>query len=467
VHPPFGLEDLTGKTESMKEVMNIIPPLGLAYIASYLEADGHDVRIYDCQLDKTHQELLKELNQFNPEVVGLSTTTPTFPSTLETARGVKKTLPKSKTIIGGVHVTALPQETMSFECFDIGVLGEGEETMLDLINRLEKSGGTELHEVKGIAYRENGKLKINERRPFMKNLDLLPFPARHLLPPLSDYKPTPASYRKLPLAHLITTRGCPYQCTFCDRSIFGEKYRERSVENVMEEIEELIERYKVRELKFFDDTFSLNKKRVSAICREFKKRRLDIGWSCLTRVDSVTKEMLKEMKEAGCWQVLFGLESGDPRMLSLLKKGVTVKQNEEAVILAQSLGLSVRADFIVGTPGETRDSLERTLRFAIRLNMDFAHFNKFTPYPGTELYRMLINKGYDFDFITRSCSQLDHSYVMYTPDDMTSEELGSFVDRAYKRYYLRPEYILKQLSNIRSTTDINRMIRGFFAIYNL
>ncbi len=451
----------------MKSVMNIIPPLGIAYIGAVLEQAGHDVAIYDCQLDITHEELTRRLILDDPELVGISATTPTFPSALQVGKEVKQSLPETITVIGGVHVTALPREVMSFDCFDIGVLGEGEETMEELSAHIARKGTSNLKKVAGIIYRDGGRIKITGRRPPIKDLDSLPYPARHLLSPLSEYRPTPASYRQLPLAHLMTTRGCPYQCTFCDRSIFGSKYRARSVNNVMGEIAEVVEKYGVREIKFFDDTFTLDKKRVSAICREFKERKLDLEWSCLTRVDSVTKEMLTEMRDAGCWQVLFGLESGDPRMLSLLKKGTTVEQNRRAVRLAQSVGLSVRADFIVGTPGETKDSMERTLEFAIQMNMDFAHFNKFTPYPGTELYHRLIDEGYTFDFVTRSCSQLDHTYTMYSPDGMTGEELSSFVDKAYKSYYLRSEYIFKQLSKIRSLTDVDRMIKGFSAIYNL
>ena len=467
VNPPFSLEDLVGKTESMKSVMNIIQPLGLAYVAAVLEKAGHEVVIYDCQLGITHEELSKRLVSDNPELVGISATTPTFPSAIRVGKEVKQSLPETIVVIGGVHATALPQETMSFECFDIAVLGEGEKTMEELSMHLETKGTSDLEEVAGIAYRQQGELRLTKTRPFIQDLDSLPYPARYLLPPLSEYKPTPASYRRLPLGHLITTRGCPYQCTFCDRSIFSSKYRARSAENVMGEIEELIDRYRVQEIKFFDDTLTLDRKRIFEICRGFKERKIDVGWSCLSRVDSISREMLIAMKEAGCWQILFGLETGDSRMLSLLKKGATVEQNEEAVKLAHDVGLSVRADFIVGTPGETLENMERTLRFAIGLNMDFAHFNKFTPYPGTELYHNLTEEGYEFDFTSRSCSQLDHSYIMYVPEGMAEKQLREFIDTAYKRYYLRPRYILKQMKQIQSLTDIKRLIDGFFAIYNL
>ena len=256
------------------------------------------------------------------------------------------------------------------------------------------------------------------------------------------------------------------RCTFCDRGVFGQRYRIRSAENVVDEIEVLINERGAKELKFFDDVFTLNRKRLYAIFDEMKQRGIDIGWSCLTSVKWINKEMLERMKNAGCWQVLYGLESGDQRMLDLLKKGVTVEQNERAVRSAQSLGLRVRGDYILGTPGDTLESMETTLQFAIRMNTDTAHFNKFTPYPGSDLYNMLVNQGYHWDFAEYH-SQLDHSVMMYVPDGVSEAEYRKFLDTSYRRYYLRTGYIWKQLKGIRSIGDINRLYLGYKAIKGL
>jgi radical SAM superfamily enzyme YgiQ (UPF0313 family) len=265
---------------------------------------------------------------------------------------------------------------------------------------------------------------------------------------------------------LITTRGCPSRCTFCDRAVFGSTYRQRSADNVLDEIEELFFKFGARELRFFDDTFTLNKKRVFEICDKLKERRIKAPWTCLTKVTNVSEEVFRKMKEAGCWQVLFGLESGDDRMLKLLKKGTTVEQNERAIKLAKKVGFSVRGDFIVGTPGETLESLKRTLEFAIRTGLDFAHFNKFVPLPGTELYDTLANQGYQFDF-TKQFSILDHSAIFYVPESMTKKEFKEFLDYANRAFYLRPAYILKKLISIRTFAELKGHINGFLAIYGL
>ncbi len=463
VNPPFSMEDIVGETKSMKDVMNIIQPLGIAYIAAVLEKEGYYVKIAEGNF-MNHDQIKDYIKNEKPDVVGITTTTPTFESVIKVAKDIKEINKDIKIVIGGSHVTALPNEAIKEDCFDIGVIGEGEITFLELVKALEK--GTSLKKVKGIIYKGKGKIIFTKPREFIKDLDSVPFPARHLLPSLKDYHPTPASYRKLPLGVLMTSRGCPYQCTFCDRAIFGTSYRFRSAKNVVDEIEELINKYGAKELKFFDDTFTLDKKRLYKIFDLMKERGIKIGWCCLTRTNHVTKEMLQRMKDAGCWQVLYGLESGDDKMLQLLKKGTTVAQNEQAVKWAHEVGLSVRADFIMGTPGDTLESMQKTLNFAIKMNMDLAHFNKFTPYPGTELYRILIDKGYKFDF-SKSCSQLDHSIIMYVPDGIDKEEYKKFIDNAYKKYYLRPKYLAKQVINIRSFEDINRYWAGFKAIIGM
>jgi radical SAM superfamily enzyme YgiQ (UPF0313 family) len=467
IDPPVISQDLVGNTKSMRSVVNVIPALGLAYLAAVLEKNGYEVKIIDCTLGITHSQLLELLIKEKPQVVGITGTTPVFESMKKVAQDAKRYLNDAIIVVGGAHLTAMPQESMQFPYFDVGVLGEGEATLLELIRRIENTGkASDLENIDGIIFRKDNQLIKNRVRDFIKELDSLPFPARHLLPALSQYSPTPASYRRLPLGVMMTSRGCPSRCTFCDRAVFGSSYRERSAENVVSEIEELIYKYGVREIRFFDDTFTLNKKRVIKICSLLKARKIKVPWTCLTKVTEVNEELFKVMKSAGCWQVLFGLESGDAQMLKLLKKGNTIEQNERAVKMAHKAGLSVRADFIVGTPGETMESLKRTLDFAIRLKLDYAHFNKFIPFPGTELYDMLKKMGYNFDF-SKECRILDHSAIMYSPQGLTKIEFKEFLDAANKAFYLRPSYIFRRMLSIRTLTELQGQIRGFFAIANL
>jgi radical SAM superfamily enzyme YgiQ (UPF0313 family) len=465
VSPPYAAEALVGKTASMKAVLNIIPPLGLAYLAAVLEQDGYDVRIFDCSIGISLSQLMGHLKEYRPDVVGISSTTPAFPDAQRTAGSVRQVLPKAVVVLGGAHVSAVPS-ALSYDCFDVGVIAEGEQTMLELVRHIEGNGLLDLTGIAGLVFRRDGEIVLTEPRGYIKDLDTVPFPARHLLPPLSAYSPTPASYRKLPLAVLMTSRGCPYQCTFCDRKVFGNLTRGHSPDRVVAEVEEALKRYGAKEIRFFDDTFTYDKNRVIEICEKILQKGLRFPWTCLTRVSAVTKELLKKMKEAGCWQVLYGLESGDPRMLASLKKGNTVEQNEQAVRWAREVGLGVRGDFIVGTPVETMESLERTLEFAKRLKLDYAHFNKFVPFAGTELYDELVAQGYVFD-IAHLPTILDHQATPYVPPSMTADEFHEFLDRANREFYLRPSHILRRLLRTRTWHELTGQIKGAFAITGL
>lgn len=467
INPPFEEEASVGNSRSIRYVLNVIQPLGLAYLAAVLEKNNFPVRIIDCFIDSSYKDLFKEILKEKPDVVGITATTPTFEPARFIASKIKDLIPSALLIIGGAHITAQPYETMEYNCFDIGVIGEGETTFLELLKHIQENIREGLGAIRGIVYRQEGKVIITPKREFIKNLDTLPHPARRLLPHLSKYKPTPASYKRLPLATIMTSRGCPSQCTFCDRGVFGNIYRQRRAERVLAEVEEVIGRFGAREIRFFDDLFTLDRERALKICEGFKKKKFKIPWTCLTAVGYVTKDLLKEMKSAGCWQVLYGLESGDSRMLRLLKKGNTLEQNMQAVRWAKEAGLSVRADFIVGTPQETVESLKRTLNFALNMELDYAHFNKFVPYPGTGLYKDLKESGYDFDF-RKGCSITDHSRFLYIPQTLAGKNYYTdFINFAHRKFYLRPGYIVKRLLSIKTWDELRGQVKGFFAIARL
>jgi len=466
VNPPFEQEvESVGKTRSVRKVLNIIPPLGITYIAAILEKIGVEVKIIDCATGVSYEKVFNMIKEEFPDVIGITSTTPAFVNAKKVASFIRSELPRVKTIIGGAQVSALPHETMETGLFDIGVLGEGELTIEKLFKNYENNDFKELDKINGIVYVNENGIHQNEKQEFINNLDSIPLPARHLLLHPKFYQPTPASCRRVPYAVMITSRGCPAQCTFCDRKIFGESYRMRSTANLFEEIEEVVSKYGVREVRFFDDTFTVKKKRVYEICDEFERRKLNVIWTCLTKVVNVDGPMLMRMKKAGCWQVLFGLESGDDRMLKLLRKGNTVEKNKKAIRLAKEAGMEVRGDFIVGTPGETWESLERTVQFAIDMKLDYAHFNKFNPLPGSELYRQLVGQGYKFDF--SKSSTLDHSEVLYMNPGMNKEGFSEYLDKANKRFYLRPSYILHRLFSIKSFYQLKGQVYGFLAIFGM
>ena len=467
INPPFEQEEESvGKTKSIKKVLNIVPPLGIAYIAAVLEKMGAEVKIIDCAIGISFDDLFEAILSERPDVVGITSTTPAFVKAKKVASFVRNKLSTTKIIIGGAHVTALPNEAMaSSGLFDVGIIGEGELTVEQLFKNYKNGVFERLEEIQGIIYKNEKSIRQNPDRPFIDDLDFIPMPTRHLLPHPKFYRPTPASCRKVPYVVIMTSRGCPSLCTFCDRKIFGERCRMRSVSNIFQEIEEVVSKYNVKEIRFFDDTFTINKKRVYDICDEFEKRKLKLSWTCLTKAACVDGPLLKRMKKAGCWQVLYGFESGDDRMLKLLKKGNTVEMNKKAIRLTKEASLEVRGDFIVGTPGETWESLENTVRFTIDMKLDYAHFNKFIPFPGTELYKKLVQKGHVFDFSKSTI--LDHKQIYYVNPGMSKEEFSKFLDQASKRFYLRPSYILKRLFSIRTFHQLKGQIDGFFAIFEL
>lgn len=466
INPPFEQEEESvGKTRSIRKVLNIVEPLGIAYIAAVLEKMGIEVKIIDCAIGVSFDSLLSMILNESPDVVGITSTTPAFVKAKKVARFIREKLPEIKIIIGGAHITAMPRETMQTGLFDIGVIGEGELTIEQLFNNYKSKKFEKLHDICGIIYKNDKGIHQNKDQDFIQDLDSIPLPARHLLPHPRFYRPTPASCRKVPYAVIMTSRGCPTKCTFCDRKIFGECLRMRSVSNIFQEIEELVSRYDVKEIRFFDDAFTINKKRVREICDEFERKKLKLPWTCLTKTTCVDGSLLKRMKQAGCWQVLYGFESGDDRMLKLLKKGNTVEINKRAIYLTKEAGLEVRGDFIVGTPGETWESLERTIQFTIDMKLDYAHFNKFIPFPGTELYRVLTEQGYVFDFSKSTI--LDHKQIYYINSGMDKDEFSRFLDKANKRFYLRPNHIFKRLFSIRTLHQLKGQINGFFAIFEL
>ncbi|MCX6347995.1 MAG: radical SAM protein [Candidatus Aureabacteria bacterium] len=466
INPPFDPEDSVGESASVRFVINITPPLGLAYLAAVLEKDGHRVRIVDYTARWVYAPLADIVGEFPPALIGITATTPSWNSACRTASEVRGLAPRARLLIGGAHVSADPEGALMGGLFDAGIIGEGEETIRELAALPPEADEERLARVPGIAFRRNGALFRSPPRPFIEDLDSLPFPAYRLLPPLSAYHPTPASYRRRPVGILMTSRGCPFRCTFCDRSIFGNRTRFHGPERVLAEVETMAAKHGACEIRFFDDTFTLDRERTVAICAGLERMKLRLPWTCLTAVKTVTPEVLQAMKRAGCWQVLFGLESGDDRMLRLLKKGNTVEDNRRAVRWAREAGLEVRADFIVGTPGETMESLENTLRFALSEDLDYAHFNKFVTFPGTDLYRTLSSEGRTFDF-SHGCSILDHGALLYVPPTLTPEEYRSWLDRAFKRFYLRPAFVWRRIMGVRTLVQFKGQLRGAVSIVGL
>ena len=438
INPPTTADIETQRTLGLKA-----PPLGLAYIAAVLEREGHRVRIVDAPaLDYTFQDVQRHVKLEQPDVVGITSTTPTIYDAMRTAEAVKEADPDIKVLIGGPHVTFLAEETLQ-ECphFDVAVIGEGEVTACELMRAFEK--GTPLKEIKGIAFRSEDKVIVTPPRPLIQNLDEIPFPARHLLP-MDKYT---VLGQQTVIGHVMSSRGCPFRCIFCSSSrIFGKVWRGRSPKNVVDEIEELCDKWKAKHIEFADDTFTLNMKRAEEISKEIIRRGLDIFWACGARVDTLRRELVQWMKKAGCHVIYIGVESGSQRILNLLKKGIRLEQVIKAVKWLKEAGMEITASYVIGTPGETKEEVERTIKFAVKLDTDFAQFTAMTPYPGTEVYEYAKREGL---LLTNDWSKFTTIKPVMRTKELSAEEIEKLVSKAYRKFYLRPKFLWRQLKKGR------------------
>ncbi|MFW9869505.1 MAG: B12-binding domain-containing radical SAM protein [Candidatus Thorarchaeota archaeon] len=417
------------------------PPLGIGYIASYLKKYGnHNVRIHDGLLkDSRIPDFETVLSSFSPDVVGISgQTTPSIYDVYRTAKVVKnhnKTIP---VVVGGAHVTFQDEQVLN-DCPDIDVVvrGEGEITMNAILERMEKK--QQYDGVPGTTVRRGDSIIKNPDMPYIDCLDNLPFPDYDLLD-LRSYFP-----KNQRIAPMITSRGCPYQCTFCSSSrITGKRWRGRSPENVMQEIELLQKRYGVRDVTFIDDLFTFDHKRVKEICSKMIMDMDEVTWTCSTRADILSRhpEMANWLKKAGCHTLYIGAESGSQRILDRIKKGIQLNQIIRSVKLAKQAGLGLVLSFILGIPGESKEDIESTIDFACRLDPDLAQFTICTPYPGTPMYDEVRENGW---LTASNWSEFTVLEPVMEFPELSREVIKRLLTRAYYKFYTRPCLIWKQI----------------------
>lgn len=417
------------------------PPLGLAYIGAMLERDGYDVTIIDAPISCESQfSVIKKLQSMEPDVIGITSTTPNIGDAVSLITKIKQKMPESVTVLGGCHITFLPEVTMdACPAIDVGVIGEGEDTMLELVRSIES--GKQLDRIDGIAFRKEGKIRRTNPRRLIENLDRLPFPARHLLP-MDKYT---ALGEKTPIGNVITSRGCPFRCIFCASSrLYGNTFRARSAENVLEEVGELVDKYRVKFIEFVDDTFTINKRRSFRLAELLRK--LDIFWAFGSRVDTVSTELLQAFRRAGAIMFYMGIESASERVLRFLKKGITLEQIRSAISSARKARLETTGSFIIGTPCERREEAVESIKFAISSGIDYAQFTAMTPYPGTEVYEIAkTNRLLE----TEDWSKYTTIKPVMRTLEMTTEEIRSLISMAYRKFYLRPSFLIRQVAKKR------------------
>ncbi len=369
-----------------------VPPLGLAYVAAALEKAGFQVEIIDNYLLEKPIDYVKQMvRKLNPQIVGITCSSVAYRGCIETAKAVKEALPSCKVVVGGPHPSIVPDSLLQHPEIDYVVMGEGERAIVELATNIAK-GKDIAAMISGIAYRLEGKIMKNAPK-FISDLDEVPIPARHLLPMhLYDRMVEYLGARPADLMNVV--RGCPYNCTYCEISkLWGQTCRSFSPPRVVEEIEHMVNEYGSKGIYFIGDNFTIQKKHTIELCRLIKKCKLDITWVCDARVDSVSRELLKEMKEAGCRTIWFGIESGSPTILKKLDKGITLQQVVRAFKLCREEGIQIACSFMLGIPGETINDMKSTLKFAKKLDPDWCRFNVFVAVPGSILYEEVMQRG--------------------------------------------------------------------------
>lgn len=429
---PYGSNFLQGMND-ISTIFNCMPPLGMMSIAAVLENSGITTEFIDCYATPMPMDsLVAEITRRQPDCLALSCTTSSFLEGYRTIEAVKEKLPQIFTAVGGAHACTIGAPLLdSFPSIDCLVIGEGENTMLELA----RSGFRDLAGIPGLAYRgDDGKGTLSPQRELIKNLDELPFPAYHRLPLFPKRYNLPLfSYPKAPNTSIISSRGCPYSCSYCDRSVFSSGFRFNSPEYILEHVAMLNRDYGIRHVSFYDDLFTFDRKRVAEFCAIKERKGLKITYNCIARLEHVDAELLALLKQSGCWQVNFGIESGDPEVLKKHRKFFGLDEVGRKLQMVHDAGMRVKGLFMVGLPGEDEAAIRRTIDYALSLPLDEVNVTKFTPFPGAPVYKTIRDFGeFDENWELMNCIN-----TVFVPNGMTKSQVDDLYNEFIRRFYHR------------------------------
>ncbi len=424
--------------DRLRQGEETIPGMGVLILAAVARQRGYDVHLIDAKAQGTQlDEVGERIVALRPDYLGLSATTISVNNAARIAARVKRRIPGVVSVLGGAHVSAIPERTLeAFPSIDFGVVGEGEVSLFELLDRLQ--AGESHDDVPGLAYRTDGTVRANPRAPYIDDLDSLPEPAWDLLPNFPHgFQPSLLGYPRTPVATLITSRGCPFSCTFCDRSTSGRIGRMHSVETVVDLCRKLAG-LGTRHIMFLDDLFTVRRDRVVELCNAFIREGFDFSWSCNSHPNLLDFDTMKLMKRAGCWQIAYGVESGSQRVLDVVKREVKLPRLHETLRMTQAAGIRTRGFLMLGHPTEGVDSIEETLMFLRRAELDVCQITKFTPYPGTPSYAEIHRHG-SFEEDWEKMNAMNFVFIPNGLDEATLEE--SF-ERCYRSFYTRPDILI-------------------------
>jgi radical SAM superfamily enzyme YgiQ (UPF0313 family) len=451
VFNPFKYKVHEENLRIVQKYFGLFPPLSICWVAAIARQAGHEVTIIDARtLDLSKAEVFERLKAFGPDIMGFMMTTYMFPDTLEWIRYLKKRL-DIPVLIGGYNLRVYPEASLSHPEIDYGVVEHALETVPGLLAALAGKG--DLRAVPGLIYKKNGKIVKNEPRPV--RFEDFPNPARDLLPN-ELYAEFPSERKNFTV--MVTSLGCPYRCSFCEAG--RTAYNPRSPLTVVDEMEECYNRYGIREIDIFDYSFTADKQRTLAICREIRNRGLDILWACRSRID-VDRELLEEMKKAGCGRIYYGIESGCQEILDRINKGITLRQIRETVKYTRKLGIKALGFFLIGAPGETRQTVKQTVRFARSLDLEYVQFSKCLAKPLTPLWeQMKRDTGRDYweDWVRG----LEKDRPLPRPwTELTDAEVDRLAKWAYVKYHTRFLFLIRATLQVRSFSEFKRKFLGF------
>ena len=466
---PLGANWIKGEKD-FSRVANLMVPIGLCNLAAWLDKFGHDSVLYDCYAHFDENESLYEgVRENQPDFIGISTTASSFLDGVQIAERVKEILPDVKIIFGGVHISALREKLLEdYPVIDFGVVGEGEQTLLELIESDDKN----LNLIEGLLYRSDGIVVFNGFRTNLVKMDELPYPAYDKLEGYPNNYLLPIfSYPKAPNTTIITSRGCPFSCSYCDRSVFRKSYRYNSPDYMLNYMHYLRKNYNIKHVNIYDDTFVLNKKRIIEFCEKKINSRLKMTFNCAARAEQIDADLLKLMKKAGCWMISIGMETGDPELLKKHRSYLSGTKPEDALdnikkkcFLIKKAQIRVKGLFMMGLPGETEKSIDRCMEYVFSLPLDEFNLAKFTPFPGSPLYENIQEYG-EFDENWKLMNALNFVFVTA---GFTRERLEERYKEFYRKYFSRPSILMNYLSMLWKSPDSwIRFIRDLPAFLNI
>ncbi|MGD9201928.1 MAG: radical SAM protein [Chitinispirillia bacterium] len=434
---PRGYDNSSKKNHIYRLAVNL-PPLGIASISAVIRNNGHKVKIFDAYLNShiNNAEWIRKILNFSPDFVAFSTITSTFIDAYEICNGIKQQQDSIKTVFGGVHVSWGKDKILSmFSAIDFIIAGEGEYSLLALLNNEPYKN------ISGLFYRNGSKIEHGpiQRKKHLCEMDDLPFPAYDLLESFpGKYNMALFSYPRHPGTSVISSRGCVYTCAFCDRSVYGNTYRWNSPEYTIELMRWLHTDFKIKHVTFYDDLFTLNRNRVTKLCYLLRKSNLKISFNCIARIGYIDKTLIHELKSAGCWMVHVGIESGDQNILDVFKTGLTIDKIRSDIYHLYNNGLWVKGLFIMGFPGETKESIGNTIDFACSLPLKDANFTAFTPFPGAPVSEK-INFSGTFNKDWKNWPKMDCINFVFVPKEINSKKiLQDYNKKFIKKFYHRP-----------------------------